>query len=72
MIKRSDETWLASLREIRRQAKHLADVRGLGNQVEGRSRFLDKSDDNLRQVLKTKVTSSFDLLPLNAEKQLDI
>lgn len=39
MLGQGDAVWFASLREVRRQAKYIADATGVGSQVEGKTRL---------------------------------
>ena len=42
----NDDIWLASLEEIRRQVKHIADITGLGSQKEGQTRLFKNDEDD--------------------------
>ena len=46
MIRQDDDTWFASLREVRRQTKYIADAIGLGSQVEGQTRLFKDLDED--------------------------
>ena len=46
MTRQNDEVWLASLTEVRRQVKYIADITGLGSQNEGQTRLFDDHEDD--------------------------
>ena len=55
MIRDNDEIWFASLQEVRRQVKHIADTTGLGSQHEGQTRLFsrDENDWEVRSDFRT-------------------
>lgn len=44
MTRQDNDVWFASLREVRRQVKYIADATGLGSQVEGQAKLFNDLD----------------------------